>query len=389
MPRVLILNGPNLNMLGAREPEIYGSQTLDDIRALAQAKGQQLGLEVDFRQTNSEGQLIGWVHEAMTAAEGIIVNGGAYSHTSIALLDALRGCGLPVVEVHLSNLFRREFYRPPLLRQRSGARTDLRVRRHRLRAGTRGDRPSHRCGHRDNLAKAVAGVAPARDMGRPLSARATMNRLTPEILLQAYAQGLFPMAEDRDDPRLFWNDPETRGIIPLDAFHVPRRLARKVRNDLFEVRTDRAFGAVIEACARAKPGRWATWINDEILSLYTRLHDMGHAHSVECWRGDTLVGGLYGISLGAGFFGESMFSVETDSSKVALVHLVARLKRGRYRLLDTQFVTRHLARFGTVEVPRAQYRALLASAMVETGDFHALPHGCPGASVLQSITQTS
>lgn len=216
-----------------------------------------------------------------------------------------------------------------------------------------------------------------------------MNKLTPEIILQAYAQGLFPMAEDRTDPRLFWIDPETRGIIPLDAFHVPRRLARKVRSDLFEVRTDRAFGTVIEACARARPGRWTTWINDEILALYARLHEMGHAHSVECWRGDKLVGGLYGISLGAGFFGESMFSVETDSSKVALVHLVARLKRGRYRLLDTQFVTRHLARFGTVEVPRAHYRALLASAMAEAGDFHALPHGCLGASVLQSITQTS
>ena len=216
-----------------------------------------------------------------------------------------------------------------------------------------------------------------------------MIELTPEILLQAYAKGLFPMAEDRNDPRIFWVDPDMRGIIPLETFHVPRRLLRKVRQDLFEVRTDSAFVTVIEACATPAPGRWTTWINDEIVALYTSLHAMDHAHSVECWREDRLLGGLYGVSLGGAFFGESMFSFETDASKVALVHLVARLKYGGYRMLDTQFVTKHLSGFGATEVRRADYRRRLTEALGTAGDFGAMPQDWSGEIILQSITQMS
>lgn len=216
-----------------------------------------------------------------------------------------------------------------------------------------------------------------------------MTELTPEILLQAYAKGLFPMAEDRNDPRLFWVDPDVRGIIPLETFHVPRRLLRKVRQDLFEVRTDSAFLTVIEACATPAPGRWTTWINDEIVALYTGLHAMDHAHSVECWREDRLLGGLYGVSLGGVFFGESMFNFETDASKVALVHLVARLKYGGYRMLDTQFVTKHLSGFGAIEVRRADYRRRLTDALGTAGDFAAMPQDWSGEMILQSITQMS
>ena len=216
-----------------------------------------------------------------------------------------------------------------------------------------------------------------------------MIELTPEILLQAYAKGLFPMAEDRNDPRIFWVDPDVRGIIPLETFHVPRRLLRKVRQDLFEVRTDSAFDTVIEACATPAPGRWTTWINDEIVALYTGLHAIDHAHSVECWREDRLLGGLYGVSLGGAFFGESMFSFETDASKVALVHLVARLKYGGYRMLDTQFVTKHLSGFGATEVRRADYRRRLTEALGTAGDFGAMPQDWSGEIILQSITQMS
>ena len=216
-----------------------------------------------------------------------------------------------------------------------------------------------------------------------------MIELTPEILLQAYAKGLFPMAEDRNDPRIFWVDPDVRGIIPLETFHVPRRLLRKVRQDLFEVRTDSAFLTVIEACATPAPGRWTTWINDEIVALYTGLHAIDHAHSVECWREDRLLGGLYGVSLGGAFFGESMFSFETDASKVALVHLVARLKYGGYRMLDTQFVTKHLSGFGATEVRRADYRRRLTEALGTAGNFGAMPQDWSGEIILQSITQMS
>ncbi len=188
-------------------------------------------------------------------------------------------------------------------------------------------------------------------------------RLTSELLLRAYAQGVFPMAERRDDTLLYWVSPESRGIVPLDTFHVPHRLARTVRSDRFEVRTDTAFGDVISACAAPAPGREDSWINAEILAAYSQLHREGHAHSVECWRGGELVGGLYGVRLGGAFFGESMFSRERDASKVALVHLVARLIRGGFALLDTQFLTSHLARFGTVEIPQADYLGRLDCAL--------------------------
>ena len=188
-------------------------------------------------------------------------------------------------------------------------------------------------------------------------------KITPDIVLAAYAQGLFPMAERRDDPALYWVSPEQRGIIPLETFHVPHRLARTVRSGPFIVTANRAFADVMRACAQPKPGREESWINDEILHLYTALHASRHAHSVECWQGEALVGGLYGVSLGGAFFGESMFSVERDASKVALVHLVSKLKAGGFTLLDTQFLTPHLAQFGTVEIPRLVYLEKLQAAL--------------------------
>src|SRR3569832_2324772 len=194
-------------------------------------------------------------------------------------------------------------------------------------------------------------------------------RLTPQMLLRAYAEGLFPMAETHDSLELYWVSPEKRGIIPLDAFHVPHRLARTIRSNLFQVTTDRAFGAVMQGCAAPAPGRGETWINDEILHLYAALHAGGHAHSVECWYEGELVGGLYGVSLGAAFFGESMFSRVSAARKVALVHLVARLRLGGYLLLDTQFVTPHLAQLGGVESSRARYHRLLARALRQRAVF--------------------
>jgi leucyl/phenylalanyl-tRNA--protein transferase len=194
-------------------------------------------------------------------------------------------------------------------------------------------------------------------------------RMTPEILLKAYQVGIFPMSESADDPELFWVDPERRGILPLDEFHLPRRLRRVVRQDRFEVRVDSDFAATLAACAEATEKRPNTWINAEITGLYVALHARGAAHSVECWQDDALVGGLYGVSVGGAFFGESMFSRVADASKVALVHLVALMRVGGYRLLDLQFVTPHLAQFGAIEVPRAQYRRLLAEALRYRGVF--------------------
>ncbi len=212
-----------------------------------------------------------------------------------------------------------------------------------------------------------------------------MLATTPENLLRAYARGLFPMAEGRFDTRLFWVDPEVRGIIPLDRFHVPRRVARRVRQGVFEVRADTAFAAVIESCGEITPQRSDTWINDEIIALYCALFEMGHAHSVECWREGRLVGGLYGVSLGAAFFGESMFAREADASKVALVDLVARLRRGGFRLLDTQFVTPHLEGFGAIEVPRARYHRMLRAALAGEGRFYpgdATEHPSPATGTV-------
>ncbi len=198
-----------------------------------------------------------------------------------------------------------------------------------------------------------------------------MLPLTPEILLRAYATGIFPMARNRSDRKLYWIDPDLRGIIPLDGFHVPRSLRRTLRREVFEVRVDTAFEAVMRLCAAPTPDRPDTWINDEIVRLFVELHGLGIAHSVETWREGALVGGLYGLSLGGAFFGESMFSRATDASKVALVHLVARLKVGGYSLLDTQFVTEHLQRFGAVEIPRHKYLRLLAAAIEAKPRFDA------------------
>jgi len=239
-------------------------------------------------------------------------------------------------------------------------------------------------------------------------------RITPEIVLKAYAEGLFPMAERRDDPNLFWVSPDRRGIFPLDGFHVSKRLGRTVRSDKFAVTADTAFREVMEACAAPAAGREDTWINDEILRLYAALFASGHAHSVEARQDGKLVGGLYGVRLGGAFFGESMFSTVSDASKVALVHLVARLKCGGFRLLDAQFLTPHLARLGAVEITRQQYLAKLQTAMAapaywpassgsvgmaslapalgDTGLTGAVAttEGCwPGALVMQLITQTS
>lgn len=194
--------------------------------------------------------------------------------------------------------------------------------------------------------------------------------ITPQILLRAYACGLFPMAEGARDPALYWVEPERRGIFPLDAFHVPSRLARTVRADDFTVTVDRTFEHVISACAAPRRGASDTWINQRIRELYRDLHDLGHAHSVEVWDTEqNLVGGLYGVSLGRAFFGESMFHRASDASKVALVHLVAILIAGEFTLLDTQFVTDHLRTLGAVEISRDQYRELLHQALVGEGRF--------------------
>ena len=209
-----------------------------------------------------------------------------------------------------------------------------------------------------------------------------MLRLTPEILLAAYAAGVFPMAESAEEPELFWVDPRRRCILPVDAFHVPRRLRRLIRHGGFEIRCDTAFEEVIRGCAEASEKRPNTWINDEIVRLYTKLSGRGAAHSVEAWLDDRLVGGLYGVSLGAAFFGESMFSRVTDASKVALVHLAARLRLGGYRLLDTQFLTAHLARFGGIEISRSHYHRLLAEALAYRASFPAaLPEAVRGDPV--------
>jgi len=210
-----------------------------------------------------------------------------------------------------------------------------------------------------------------------MASRDTIVEITPEVLLKAYACGIFPMAESAENPALYWIEPEARGVIPLDGFHVPSRLARTVRAERFTVVCDRDFEAVIDACAEPRRGRSRTWINARIRRLYGALFARGHCHTVEAYEGDALVGGLYGVSLGAAFFGESMFHRARDASKVALVHLVARLKAGGFRLLDTQFVTDHLKTFGAAEVSRRQYHKLLEAAVAADADFTALPAAQP------------
>ncbi len=211
--------------------------------------------------------------------------------------------------------------------------------------------------------------------------------ITPELLLRAYASGIFPMAESADDPGLFWVEPERRGIFPLDRLHISSRLARTVRSDAFTVTTNRAFAAVVAGCAEPKPGREDTWINRRIRELYCELHEMGHGHSIEVWQDDDLVGGLYGVSLGAAFFGESMFHRARDASKVALVHLAARLIAGGFVLLDTQYVTAHLSSLGAIEISLARYKALLADAIARPADFAAIDIATPisGAAALDLV----
>lgn len=211
--------------------------------------------------------------------------------------------------------------------------------------------------------------------------------ITPEILLKAYAAGIFPMAEDADDPTLFWVEPRERGIMPLDAFHVPKRLARTIRSDLYEVRVDHDFDAVIAGCAAPGFDRQKTWISGRIRQLYGELFDIGYCHTVEVYDGRRLVGGLYGVRLGAAFFGESMFHTERDASKVALVHLAARLRAGGFTLLDTQFVTEHLAQFGAIEVPRREYKQLLRAAIDRSGNWDVWPRDRPmsGERVLAAL----
>jgi leucyl/phenylalanyl-tRNA--protein transferase len=209
--------------------------------------------------------------------------------------------------------------------------------------------------------------------------------LTPTLILRAYAAGVFPMADGAEADGVFWVDPKFRGILPLDRFHVPRRLARTIRTGGFEVTVDRDYEAVIDACA----DRDETWINGDIRRLYVGLHRMGYAHSIEVWMDGALAGGLYGVRLGAAFFGESMFHRRTDASKIALVYLVARLKAGGFTLLDSQFVTDHLARFGAERVPREQYHAMLDAAIAARGDFEALALDAQPEAVLQAASQTS
>lgn len=216
-----------------------------------------------------------------------------------------------------------------------------------------------------------------------------VSYLTPELVLQAYANGLFPMAESYRDSRLYWIDPDWRAIFPFGAFHVPRRLARTVRSGKFEVRVDTAFAEVIKACATLTPKRHDTWISERIVSLYTALHQQGYAHSVECWHKKRLAGGLYGVALGGAFFGESMFAEERDTSKVALVHLYERLRAGGFVLFDIQFVTPHLSQFGAVEIPRTEYLVRLREALKVDARFYPWEEDSARGGELQSITQTS
>jgi leucyl/phenylalanyl-tRNA--protein transferase len=212
-----------------------------------------------------------------------------------------------------------------------------------------------------------------------------MKSFSIEDLIACYQRGVFPMAETRQDDRVYLVDPELRGVIPLERFHLSRRLGRTIRAGAFQVRIDSAFREVVGQCAEARPDRPETWISRPIQELYTALHLRGLAHSVECWREGRLVGGLYGVSLAGAFFGESMFSIERDASKVALAHLVARLKLGGYLLLDAQFMTGHLAQFGAEEIPRAEYHQRLEQALAHSADFYRMPGRADGPDVLRAL----
>jgi leucyl/phenylalanyl-tRNA---protein transferase len=222
------------------------------------------------------------------------------------------------------------------------------------------------------------------------SRETALVEITPEVLLKAYACGIFPMAESADDPALYWIEPERRGILPFERFHVPQRLKRTVKSDRFQVVCDCDFDAIITGCAAPKSGRARTWINARIRNLYRGLFDCGHCHTVEVYDGTRLMGGLYGVALGRAFFGESMFHQARDASKVALVHLVARLNAGGFKLLDAQFVTDHLKTFGAIELSRRQYHRLLEAALEGEADFAALPPQKPlaGAEALERAAVT-
>ncbi|WP_339948979.1 leucyl/phenylalanyl-tRNA--protein transferase [uncultured Albimonas sp.] len=209
--------------------------------------------------------------------------------------------------------------------------------------------------------------------------------ITPTLLLRAYSAGVFPMAQSADADDIFWVDPKRRGILPLDGLHVPRSLTKRMKRDGHVASVDRAFEAVLDGCA----ARDETWINPEIRELYGTLHRLGYAHSVEIWMDGELAGGLYGVQLGAAFFGESMFSTRTDASKIALVWLVARLRAGGFKLLDTQFVTGHLSRLGAIEISRARYHQMLEEAVKSRADFYSLPGDASPDLALQLSTQTS
>lgn len=221
-----------------------------------------------------------------------------------------------------------------------------------------------------------------------------LMEITPQILLRAYACGIFPMAETADDPSLFWVEPDMRGILPLDGFHIPKSLKKTMRNTSMKVFMDRDFKTIIEACAHTNQTRKETWINPKIKELYCALHEMGHANSVEVYDNDELVGGLYGVRLGRAFFGESMFSRKTDASKIALVHLVAQMKKSGFILLDTQFTTQHLERFGVIEVPKDDYQFMLQEALIGESKFDKTGYqlsdgGAISDSCLQSFSQIS
>jgi leucyl/phenylalanyl-tRNA--protein transferase len=213
----------------------------------------------------------------------------------------------------------------------------------------------------------------------------TGQAITPDVLLRAYAAGIFPMAESRDDPSIHWIDPKRRGIIPLDRFHISRSLRHRILRPNYTIRTNSAFSGVVQGCAE----RDETWINGDIFSLYLALHQAGYAHSLEVWEADALIGGVYGVTLGAAFFGESMFSRRTDASKVALAWLVDRLRAGGFTLFDTQFLTVHLASLGGVEISRAEYRAKLAAALQQPARFDPPGYSPSAATVSQRRIQTS
>ncbi len=215
-----------------------------------------------------------------------------------------------------------------------------------------------------------------------------MLEITPQVLLKAYSCGIFPMAESADDPALYWIEPQHRGVLPIADAHFPRRLLRTVRTTRLVVKTDTHYEAVIDGCAASRPGRTSTWINRRIRTLYRELFQLGHCHTVEVWNGNRIVGGLYGVALKGAFFGESMFSYERDASKIALVHLVARLKVGGFTLLDTQFVTEHLRQFGTIELERDEFQVELEKALQIEADFNALPSIVSGAEAIALVDAT-